>query len=78
MIRKVYNQWQRVTEALPDYEESVLVCNEKDPECMWFDHRSIKEYVIRDEHQFCSIVHMPPITHWMRIKTLNNTNDDRD
>lgn len=78
MGKVVYNEWQRVTEALPKYEEEVLVCSERDPEYMWFSHRSENTAVIRDEHQFCSGVKMPQITHWMRIKTLNETNDDRD
>lgn len=70
MNKVVYNEWQRVTATLPDYEEEVLVCNENNPEYMWFSHRSENPDVIRDEHQFCSCVKMPKITHWQRIKPL--------
>ena len=70
-MSKVYNDWICVRDALPDYEEEVLVCSERDPAYMWFSHRSENPDVIRDEHQFCSGVRMPNITHWMRIKQLN-------
>lgn len=65
-----YNEWCSVKDALPEYEEEVLVCSEIDPEYMWFSHRSANPNVIRDEQQFCSDVKMPKITHWQRIKPL--------
>lgn len=67
--KNVPSQWVSVEDSLPDYDEDVLVCNEYDPENMWFCHRSQRKEVMTAEYAFCNYTGTQ-ITHWMRIKEL--------
>lgn len=62
------NQWISVEEALPDYEEDVIVTNSYDD--YWFAHRSNNEKVIVDEYGFARTPTVLRITHWMPIPSL--------
>ena len=62
------NQWISVDEALPDYEEDVIVTNSYDD--YWFAHRSNNEKVIVDEYGFARTPTVLRITHWMPIPSL--------
>ena len=64
------SKWVSVEDELPPYEEGVLVCNENDPEYMWFCHRSQSKKVKTAEYAFCNYTGIQ-ITHWMRIPVLN-------
>lgn len=69
MKKKQYNKWISVKDELPEYEEVVLVCNEDEPSGMWFARRSSNPYEYTDSHKFvcCGL----EVTHWQRIKLLN-------
>ena len=62
------NQWISVEEALPDYEEDVLVTN--DVGDYWFSHRTENENVMRDENNFASVNGIFKITYWMPIPEM--------
>ena len=69
--KKLYGEWISVSEALPEYDEEVLVCDRVEPDTMWFAHRSDNPDVMRDSHQFCHAMPDLNVTHWMRIKQVN-------
>lgn len=71
MKRKKYGQWISVANELPEYDESVLACDIYEPDEMWFAHRSNNPNVIRDSNDFCYTLPDYSITHWMRIKPIN-------
>lgn len=72
-IDKRYNEWISVEDELPEYDESVLVCNENEADDMWFSHRANPKYVECDEKDFSSPHEaFPVVTHWMRIKPISN------
>lgn len=62
------NQWISVEEALPNYEEDVLVTNDVGE--YWFSHRTENENVMQDENNFASVNGIFKITHWMPISSL--------
>ena len=64
-----YNEWQDADDNLPEYEEDVLVCDKRNPQEMWFTHRSANPKVLRDKNDFCEIPNSR-VTHWMRIKQI--------
>jgi len=61
-------QWISVEEALPKYEENVIVTNSYDD--YWLAHRSNKENVVKDEYGFARTPTVLRITHWMCIPSL--------
>lgn len=69
--KKQYGEWISISEALPEYDEEVLVCDRVEPDTMWFAHRSDNPDVMRDSHQFCHAMPDLNVTHWMRIKQVN-------
>lgn len=63
------NLWISVDEALPEYEETVLVTDGTD---IWLTERTLKEWTDNlgfPEHESYSF---EIITHWMPIPTINN------
>lgn len=70
MKKEVGHSWISVKDSLPDYDVSVLVCNENEPDDMWFSHRSNDPMVITREYEFCNYLPLE-ITHWQKIKPLN-------
>lgn len=68
---KRYYEWISVKDELPEYEEVVIVCNEKDTSDVWFTYRSDKPYVCVDNNGFTKTFE-DDVTHWMRIKLLND------
>jgi len=70
--QNVPSQWVSVEDSLPPYDESVLVCNEYDPDELWFCHRSNGKNVKTAEYAFCNYTGIQ-ITHWMRISTVKQT-----
>lgn len=71
MKEKRYNEWISVKDELPEYEEEVLVCNEGDPSHHWFTWRSSDPNVRTDGCDFVDFFCPEEVTHWMRIKQLN-------
>lgn len=65
------NEWQDVDDNLPEYEEDVLVCDKRNPQEMWFTHRSANPKVLRDKNDFCEIPDSR-VTHWMRVKQVED------
>lgn len=61
-------KWISVGEALPEYEEDVIVTNSYDD--YWFAHRSNNKKVIVDEYGFARTPTVLRITHWMHIPEL--------
>lgn len=62
--------WIKVEDALPEYEETVLVaCFMGGEREITMRHRSDRECVQRDENDFAIIGDMV-ITHWMPIPKL--------
>lgn len=68
MTFALQNQWVSVGEALPNYEEDVLVTN--DVGDYWFSHRTENENVMQDENNFASVNGIFKITHWMPIPQI--------
>ena len=67
------NLWVSVDEALPEYEETVLVTDGTD---IWLTERTLKEWTDSlgfSEHESYSFER---ITHWMPIPTLPIAPDD--
>lgn len=63
-------EWIKVEDALPEYEETVLVACFMDGEReITMRHRSNRECVQRDENDFAIIGDMK-ITHWMPIPKI--------
>ena len=62
--------WISVEDELPDYEESVLVTSSEDTEEIYFSHRTKRPDVVVDNNGFTTYVGAPKITHWQRIKKL--------
>ncbi len=62
--------WIKVTNKLPEYEELVLVAGlfdgVGDVEA-WFSHRSESDEVLRDKNHFCIYHNSARITHWMPV-----------
>ena len=67
MKEKRYYEWISVKDELPEYEEEVIVCNEKEPSFKWFTWRTTFP------NGSCGFVYFfsGEITHWMRIQQLN-------
>lgn len=63
--------WISVKDKLPPYEKSVLVCNESDPDDIYFSHRSCNPVVITDSDGWCNYF-VFPITHWLEVENLDN------
>ncbi len=75
LLKQAYDEadksdWISVKERLPEFEEEVLVTNEKNKE-IWFCHRSNAPSVKTAEYEFCNYMWMP-VTHWQEIKMLEN------
>lgn len=64
------SDWVSVDDGLPDYEEDVLVCNEKEPSDIWFGHRTSDRRVVVDENEFAK--GDGTITHWHKIDKLED------
>lgn len=66
------NQWISVEEALPEYEEVVMVIDGTDEDNLPVTaHRSPnKSDVVQDSHEFCLQWIGQKITHWMEIPQL--------
>ena len=62
--------WISVEDELPDYEESVLVTSKEDTEEIYFSHRTKRPDVVVENNGFATFVGAPKITHWQRIKKL--------
>ena len=62
--------WISVDDELPDYEESVLVTSSEDTEEIYFSHRTRRPDVVVDNNGFTTFVGASKITHWQRIKKL--------
>lgn len=65
------SNWISVKERLPEFDEEVLVTNDKNKEMWWFCHRSNDPSVTTAEYEFCNYMWMP-VTHWQEIKKLEN------
>lgn len=61
------SDWVSAKDRLPDLEDSVLVRNEKDPEDMWFAHRTDRKDVVVDKNGF-AVGYNKEITHWQKIE----------
>ena len=61
------NQWVSVDEALPEYDEDVIVTNGKGD--YWFSYRPTYDDVIVDRNGFNNPSNLN-ITHWMPIPIL--------
>lgn len=64
------DDWVSVEDALPEYEEDVLVCgtSEEDDFGFWAGHRTQNEAVLVDDNDFAKIgENYPQIMHWRRI-----------
>lgn len=62
--------WVSVEDALPEYDEDVLVCGTSDEDDFgfWAAHRTQNEAVMVDDNDFAVIGEKyPQITHWRRI-----------
>ena len=66
----IKSDWISVEDELPDYEESVLVTSSEDTEEIYFSHRTKRPDVVVDDNGFAMYVRAPKITHWQRIKGL--------
>ena len=64
------SDWISVDDELPDYEESVLVASSEDTEEIYFSHRTKRPDVVVENNGFTTFVGAPKITHWQRIKKL--------
>lgn len=66
------NQWISVDEALPDYEEGVLVIDKLGVENTgyYFNHRSNNPMVKTYKNGFCDIV-FEEVAYWMPVPELN-------
>lgn len=70
MKEKRYYEWISVKDELPEYEEEVIVCNEKEPSFKWFTWRSSAPNMRVNGCDFVDFFR-DDITHWMRIQQLN-------
>ena len=75
LLKNAYDEadksdWISVKERLPEFEEEVLVTNDKNKE-IWFCHRSNDPSVKTAEYKFCNYMWMP-VTHWQEIKMIEN------
>lgn len=62
--------WVSVEDALPEYDEDVLVCGTSDEDDFgfWAAHRTQNEEVLVDDNDFAMLgENYPQITHWRRI-----------
>ena len=66
----IKSDWISADDELPDYEESVLVTSSEDTEEIYFSHRTKRPDVVVDNNGFTTFVGAPKITHWQRIKKL--------
>ena len=66
----IKSDWISVDDELPDYEESVLVTSSEDTEDIYFSHRTKRPDVVVENNGFTTFVGAPKITHWQRIKEL--------
>ena len=66
----IKSDWISVDDELPDNEESVLVTSSEDTEEIYFSHRTKRPDVVVDNNGFTTFVGAPKITHWQRIKKL--------
>ena len=68
----IKSDWISVEDDLPDYEESVLVTSKEDTEEIYFSHRTKRPDVVVENNGFATFVGAPKITHWQRIKKLED------
>ena len=64
------SDWISVEDELPDYEESLLVTSKEEPNEIYFSHRTKRPDVVVENNGFTTFVEAPKITHWQRIKKL--------
>lgn len=68
--KKKFFEWICVDDELPPFDESVLCCNRADPDDIFFCHRSNNPHVQTGANGWCFYGN-GNITHWMRIKQIN-------
>lgn len=63
------SEWHSITESLPPFGVDVLVCNENDPDDIWWSHRSDNPTVVTDSYGFCNYL-LSGVTHWRKVEKL--------
>lgn len=63
--------WISVKDGLPDEEEYVIVCNETNPDLVWFSYIT-EDCDKADSNGFRKILEYDTVTHWKPIGKLKD------